>query len=329
MYIAEKQFMGTTRFYIRESYLEKGVYRHRDLMELGPDPRRLIIYLYGRSFMIDPVVEERLTEKVDSIDYDELESIFWPYIRPDIKRRYEGARSREKEAKTPEPYLENHHEFDKRRLIFLKAGGMNQGKIETISEHYFRILDGKSRDEIEHRFMRMEQGLKPKEIKSYVYVSFDLQKHFKAFFAREMPQALDQEKIADSFIEEICRINRDKTLWPETGNDPFLNDYLKRYVIMFFDSPFDKSTFLEDREFAEFNRRRFRWMRQRPVEDVYSDASELFGVPADELKKMTKRKLKKLFRQKAQELHPDKGGDHDTFVNFSNIYDELMNRKQN
>ena len=42
---------------------------------------------------------------------------------------------------------------------------------------------------------------------------------------------------------------------------------------------------------------------------------------------MSRRNLARLYRRKAQELHPDKGGDHDQFVRLTRAYNELMKSK--
>ena len=42
---------------------------------------------------------------------------------------------------------------------------------------------------------------------------------------------------------------------------------------------------------------------------------------------MNKNDLTKLYRQKAHELHPDKGGEHDEFVRLCEAYEELLRKK--
>lgn len=326
MYIAKQSFMGNTTFSIRESYLDKGLYRYRNLMTLGADPGIYIHYPMGRSFYIDESVEEKLSQMIASIDYEELETIFWPYIKADVRRRYEFVRSRD--IKAAPDFLDDteHHIFDKRRFLYLKAGNVNQKKIQSVPARHFRALNKKSRDEIEQDFILMESQLDPNELKTYIYVIFDLQRHFNAIFALEMPQALNQEEVARYFTEDICTLNRDRRLWQGIEMDFFLNDYLERYIIMFFDSEFEKSSFIEDMAFAAFNKKRYYRQHTRPVDELYSEASSIFDVPENQLKKMTKRQLKKLFREKARQYHPDKGGDHDEFVDLSRVYDELMSR---
>jgi curved DNA-binding protein CbpA len=42
---------------------------------------------------------------------------------------------------------------------------------------------------------------------------------------------------------------------------------------------------------------------------------------------MSRRELIRLYRRKAQELHPDKGGDQDQFVRLTEAYQDLIKRK--
>jgi hypothetical protein len=51
---------------------------------------------------------------------------------------------------------------------------------------------------------------------------------------------------------------------------------------------------------------------------------EIFGEPLEELQKMNRRALTKLFRERAHDLHPDKGGEHDEFVRLTEAYNELL-----
>jgi curved DNA-binding protein CbpA len=43
---------------------------------------------------------------------------------------------------------------------------------------------------------------------------------------------------------------------------------------------------------------------------------------------MSRRDLVRLYRRKAQELHPDKGGDHDKFVRLTAAYHEVIKTKK-
>ena len=46
------------------------------------------------------------------------------------------------------------------------------------------------------------------------------------------------------------------------------------------------------------------------------------------LKKMSRQELVRLFRRKAQELHPDKGGNHEKFVDLTRAYHVLLKMKE-
>jgi len=43
---------------------------------------------------------------------------------------------------------------------------------------------------------------------------------------------------------------------------------------------------------------------------------------------INEREFTRYFRKKAFELHPDRGGDHETFVAFINAYQILLMRKK-
>ena len=52
----------------------------------------------------------------------------------------------------------------------------------------------------------------------------------------------------------------------------------------------------------------------------WKKAAKAFGTNVKNLKKMTKDEIKKLYRQKAKKVHPDKGGNEDDFKNLNNAY---------
>ncbi|MFA6008456.1 MAG: hypothetical protein WC799_00625 [Desulfobacteraceae bacterium] len=323
MYIARTNIKGRSCFSIRKSFLENGVFLSRELMDLGGDPRIFVRYPHGRSFYVDEAIEDTLKSMGETVDYDNLERMFWPFVRPDVKRRYEGACSRASEnSETID--VSAVHLFDKRRLSYLRTGGMNQRHIGTAPDKLFKTLTEKSRDEIEQRFMVDENKLPAREIKAYVFVIFDLQRHFNTLFAREMPQALDQDKVADHLLDDICILNRDKVFWSGMDMESSLHAYLIRYLIMFFDTEYQKPRFLEDMEFARMHRRRYYRQTERPKDQVYAEATTVFGVSYQELKSMSKRQLQRLYRKKARDLHPDHGGSHEQFIEFSRLYEEIM-----
>jgi hypothetical protein len=325
VYIARTNIKGRTFFFLRESFLENGVFVSRELLELGGDPRMFIHYPDGRSFYVDEAVPDALRSIGETVDYDDLERIFWPFVRPDVQRRYQGPVSRKKRDHECSD-VSGVHIFDRRRMSFLRTGSMNQRHILKTPDKLYLTLTGKSRDELEQKFMEDEARLPSKEIKTYIYTIFDLQRHFNAIFAREMPQALDQEHVENHLLDDLCALNRDPVFWAGMAMDPSLHPYLIRYLILFFDTEYRKPRFLEDLEFERMNRRRYHRQTQKPMDQVYAEASSVFGVPHGELKRMGKREIQRMYRKKAREFHPDHGGSHERFIDLSRLYEELMAR---
>jgi hypothetical protein len=173
----------------------------------------------------------------------------------------------------------------------------------------------------------MEQRLAPEERKVYMFVVFDLQRFFTESWARKMPQGLNQAKMDACFLEELCRLNGDRSFWGELGHASSLNEYLVRYAIMFFDHDFGPDTFWADyvRQFMDALRKH----RPPPMRRTVSveEASRIFGVKGDALNTMTRRGLDRLYRQVAKRLHPDTGGTHEAFIRLTEAYEELRARK--
>ena len=334
MYLATKKINGQLHYLIRESYRQGDVLLSRDLMELGTDPARYIIYPGGNSFYIDTVIEDRLLDLGVRDTLDGLENIFWRFVRPDIRRALETFRhredrqraSRKKEGPVVEPDVW-FHVFDRRRVHFLKFGRIDQRNIGRMPPKLFRGLRDKSRDEIEHWFMDMEGELNPREYKTYTYAIFDIQKFFYESYAAGNPQLLSQDKVDAHFIEQLCRLNQDQVFWAGMKPAGSLRRHLIRYVLMHFDYDFAAGSFLDDylRQFIN-SRRDYRPPFKSKAASL-KEASSILGEPPSRLKEMSRRNLARLYRRKAQELHPDKGGDHDQFVRLTRAYNELMKSK--
>lgn len=328
MYIACSTINGRNRFFIRESFLENEIYYSRDLMELGENPGKFIIYANHMAFYIDESVEDHLSAAGMNVSQDELEDLFWPYLRPDVKYRFRYARSRSKKETAGNTASHHFHMFDRRRLHFLRFGQMNQKRIFNVSPKMFQVLNEKSRDELEQYFILNEKKLKPKEFKSYVYVIFDLQNHFGKTFATEMPQVLDQSEVDAHFLDDICRLNCDKKFWAGMEMTGWLHEYLKRYIILFFDSAYAETRYFDEKRYDWINSKRaYKPFPFKTKEKMYQEASTIFGMPTNDLKKMSKKDLTKLYRKKARALHPDGGGSHDEFIHLSEVYDALVEGK--
>lgn len=335
MYLASTKVNGQIRYVIRESYQHEDCFLSRDLVDLGPDPARHIIYPGGNAFYIHESIEDRLIDLGAGKSLDELEDIFWRFVDPEIRRvlepfrrredRYRASRNKDAfDSKNRAPL----HIFDKRRVHYLKFGQTDQRNLGRVPLKLFRNLYHKSRDEIEHGFMDMEDALSPREYKVYTYTIFNLQQHFYESFAHSHPQMLSQTKVDEYFIEQICGLNQDPQFWAGMEATDRLHDYLVRYVLMHFDHDYAPGSFMEDylRQFIN-SRREYRPPFKSTAASL-KEAGRLLGISSADLKKMNRRDLVRLYRRKAQQLHPDKGGDPDKFVKLTEVYHELIKTKK-
>ena len=333
MYLARKSIRGNLHYFIRETYHDGRNLLSRDLLDLGTDPSKFIVYPGGNAYYIDEVVEQRIRSLGTEPGPDDLDDIFWIFLKPEIRRALEFSRNRRRtdqsvearKAKTEK--TERIHLFDKRRVHYLRYGQIDQGYIGRVSPKLFYVLVDKSRDEIEQYFIEMERVLDPDELKTYVYVIFDLQRFFTQMVAKIMPEGLDQKKVDEHFLAEICKLNQDSSFWTGMKTEDRLHEYLARYAIMFFDAEYAKSPFLDEYIYNFMNSRRHQrvYPQQRRVN--LDEASTIFGETKEVLKKINRSDLARLYRKKAQELHPDKGGNHDKFVELTAAYHDLMKRK--
>ena len=334
MYLAQKNIKGVTHYYIRESYQDGDTFLSRDLFDLGTDPASYIVYPGGNAFYIDDVVEEQLDNLGVAIEGSDLEDIFWRFLDPGIRHALEYFRHREKRSQKENKSKDNLeetessvHNFDKRRLHYLKFGRMEQGYLWLIPQKFFDILRNKSRDEIEQLFLDMERQLNPREYKAYAYVIFNINRFFTESFAKKRPQNLKQADVDEHFIDEICKLNQDHTFWAGMQTTTSLHDYLIRYLLMYFDYDFATRSWVEDYIRNFINSRRDYRSPFKAGSVTLKQASSLFGESKETLKEMSRQELVRLFRRKAQELHPDKGGDHEKFVDLTHAYHVLLSTK--
>jgi len=204
---------------------------------------------------------------------------------------------------------------------------MDQGRIGRMPVQLYKWLYGKSRDEIEQRFLKMECRLKASELKIYTYVIFDLQRFFTESFAKTIPQGLDQAKVEKYFLKGICSLNSDPSFWAGEEVGPSLHPYLIRYLVMFFDYEYGPDTFWRDYIRDFINARRSWGPLERRSTMTYKEASGIFGVTEAALKTMTKRGLVRLYRRMAQKLHPDKGGSDEAFIQLTQAYRDLLRKR--
>ncbi len=96
---------------------------------------------------------------------------------------------------------------------------------------------------------------------------------------------------------------------------------------MFFDGEYGESSFLDDYIRDYINSKRGYVPPRRSASVILDEASTMFGVKKDALRKMSKKSLTRIYRQMAQKLHPDKGGEKEKFVKLSEAYNELLKSK--
>ncbi|MDY6951350.1 MAG: J domain-containing protein [Thermodesulfobacteriota bacterium] len=335
MYLAQCAIKGKIRYFIRESVWDGSCFKSRQLLNLGTNPGDYIVYPGGNAYYIDPVVEDSLDSLGCTAKADDLEDLFLPFMKPRIRRLVESFRERAKarERKTgfgaeqQRLLRKKTTEFDKRRVHYLRSGRMDQGRIGRMPVQLYKWLYGKSRDEIEQGFIKMECRLKPSELKIYTYVIFDLQRFFTESFAKTIPQGLNQEKVEKHFLDGICRLNSDPSFWAGEKMGGALHPYLIRYLIMFFDYEYGPDTFWRDyiRDFMDA-RRSWGPLQGRSTM-TYKEASGIFGVTETALKTMTKRGIVRLYRRMAQKLHPDKGGSDEKFIQLTEAYHALLRKR--
>lgn len=327
MYMAKVRHQQGITYILRESVEHDGGFKPKDICDLGPRPGAWIDYPGGNAWYVCPELEARVAKKAASYSPDHLEDLFWPFLHPGIRRATEVFRNRERTAgyrrtgrKEKEALARATHAFDKRRAHFLKFDNMDQGPLVNIPPILFKPFRDKSRDEIEQWFMAQERKLRQKELKSYVYTIFNIQRFFKGFLAKQMPHALDQNRVEAYFLKEICDLNRELF-----GLESQLHEYMVRYLIMFFDFSYEDTVLLEDME-RDF-RARHRYFNMPPKPSVSRvKAREIFGIGKEEFRAMDKKTLTRKFRKLAREHHPDAGGDHHKFVALNEAYQALMEK---
>ena len=70
--------------------------KSRDLLYLGINLAKYIVYPRGNGYYIDEVVEERLRSCGLQPNPDELDEIFWCFLNPEIRRVVEQFRRRDR-----------------------------------------------------------------------------------------------------------------------------------------------------------------------------------------------------------------------------------------
>lgn len=336
MYLATMNRAGRKHYEIRQSYqdeLSSGLH-YRTVFDLGPDPSTYINLLADDICYFSSELEESIEPYADSDPTVILEDLLWDFLPAEERHRLGLFRNRGRiklrplSAEDRAAIERDVHLFDRRRLYYLRYGAVDQSRIFRLNPKLYRPLLGKCRDEREFYFTDLEKVLQPNEMKTYVFAIFDLQRHFGESFSATMPEALNQLDIADHFLQDLCNLNGDETFWTSEPAGWWLAEHLVRYVIMFFDHGYGRRSLFDDfvREFMG-RHRAFQWPEKKPHVSTEA-ASRIFKTKWQDLQKMDKKELTRLYRDRAKELHPDGGGDHDLFVELNAAYVSLLVRKK-
>ena len=326
MYLARHRIKNKINYFIRQSYLDQGVLKSRDLFELGTDPSRYIVYLGGNGYYYDPDIQENLARRGLEVDQNQLDDLFFEFLDPEIQRVINGFDRGRRRAREQ---LENQHKadatahlFDKRRYHFLRFGPSAQKNIEHLSMRLFRPLLNKSRDELEQYFITQERLLRHHEKASYVSTIFNLRAFvYDAEAERPIGQQLD-----GFFMHQLCHLNADIGFWGHVQTAESLHEYLVKYAIIYFDyeRPARPAWQAQIEDFIN----QHRTYRPPPkVQIKIEEAGRFFGMPWRELKRLDRASLSRLYRRKALKYHPDRGGDPDVFRRLTQYYQALLKRR--
>jgi hypothetical protein len=334
MYLARQQINDKIHYSIRESYMDDGVIKSRDLVKLGLHPDKYIIYPGGNACYFHEDVYDQLDEKGVTYDEEELETVFWPFLKYETRRVIEGFSHKNTSHKGRESVKaaclrcnsEKFHMFDMRRIHYLRFGQLDQSHIARVPKKIYRPLLDKSRDEIEQMFLQMENVLDEDEKKNYTYVVFDIPDHFSGKLARNFPQALSQNKVDDFFLEEVCRLDADKQFWAGMLRSDVMDGHLIRYVCWFFDQDYAQSNYLNQLVYDWMaSRRDFNPPKARPSMAL-DEALSVLGLTKKELSELTIKSLTRHYRLMARKFHPDTGGGHNRFIKLNQAFEDLLRK---
>ena len=333
MYLAKIIEGCQTSYQIRQSYqTEEHCFNYRIIYDLGNNPHQFIDHFADHVVLFNQDLVEAVSANTKGDGDSILERLLYDFLPREIQQQFSIFQAR---AGYSTPFSKSDrqeiarqiHLFDRRRLYYLRYGAVDQSRLSRLHEKCCRPLLGQSRDEREYYFTAEEKALEPGNYLQYVYAIFNLQKYFHQSFAPWLPESLAFDEMAEHFEKELCHLNQDRRFWQKEATTDWLHHHLARYLIMFFDYTPTRRSFPADfaRKFMA-DHRTFRWP-ERTLARSPEKISEIFATPYDQLKKMTREQLNRLYRQKAMQLHPDRGGDHDLFIELTEIYNGLLRTK--
>lgn len=334
MYLAKLQRGSATHYQLRQSFAtEKERHNYRIIFELGPQPSDYFTIIEDHVVIFANILLHTLTKILKKDPETLLEKLLFDFFPQAVQKKLNTFKDRTAQYKGPLSIEEKQaiqtqvHIFDRRRLYYLRYGAVDQSRLSKLHEKCCRPLLGQSRDEREHYFMEEERALEPGSYFQYVFAIFNLQQKFNQSFAPWLPEALAMDEIADQLTEVICSLQKDRTFWQAQEGGDSLHRYLTRYLWMFFDFSPHRPSFQSDfaRAFMD-NHRRFKWPENKvvvPPEKI----EEIFGLSHSHLTSLNKEELTRVYRKKAMQLHPDKGGDAQQFIILTEIYTTLLGKK--
>ncbi len=302
MYIARKPVFGHYEYSIRESYYEGPYWKSKLILDLGSTPEKYITYYSEVAFSID--LEERLEKLGYKVDQWILEKLFFRFLNPEAQRMItQFTRPKNIRRQFKKFSLKDIHPFDIKRIMVLNFGMSNPEKYINIPYPFLGDLCEKSRDELENYFWDLEDRLKHTEKIRYIIAIFGLS---------YISSRATQEDIDKNFLDNFCSLLKDEDFLMGMNSEELHKNYFSRYIWMYFDMvPFfyaPKPVYLEEKE-------------------IYLKASQFLGISSKVLRKASKKDLLKIFREKAKELHPDKGGSHEKFIELRKIFEDLFKIK--
>ncbi len=308
MYIARRPVFGHYEYSLKESYYEAPYWKSRTILNLGSSPEDYIIYYSEVGFFID--LEETLEKLGYKVDQWKLEKLFFRFLNSEAKRIItQFTRSQVIKIKRKKVNIKDFHPFDIKRRIVLKFGMSNPEKYMDYPYPFLSELYEKSRDELENYFWNLEDSLKFKEKIRYLMIIFGL---------NYIPSWFSEEDIDKMFLNNFCKILKDETFRMGMDTEELLKTYFCRYIWLYFDAiPLFKRP------------KKFHFIDNFKENEIFLKASNLLGISIEILKKATKKELFKIYRQKAKELHPDKGGSHERFIQLKKVFEELLKLKEN
>ena len=179
MYVAVLREGRGVRYELRRTVPLTGGLGFETLADLGPDPGRVVHFgRFGISYA------ESLLERLAhlDLDMDALDEVFGPFAPAGFLDRasHGGAWQRTVPPRAQEDAVRLLHPFDRRRMAYLRSGEVNLSRIDEVSPKLFLRLLGKSRDELEQFFFRLERSLPGDEARHYVHAAFNLQRDRKS-----------------------------------------------------------------------------------------------------------------------------------------------------